>query len=135
MELFETKHRTPSINLAALIDILFLLIIFFVVSSLIIGDSGLKLVLPFNDGKNTQASGMPILEMGEDQKVTLQGKLVREQNLQTKLSALHKKSGKGILLLNIDRKVQHGRVVRLMNLVKESGFHHIVFGTQSAKPP
>ena len=36
--------------------------------------------------------------------------------------------------MNIDRKVPHGRVVRLMNLVRESGFQHIVFGTQSSRP-
>ena len=48
MQLFETKRRTPSISLAALIDILFLLIIFFVVSSRIIGESGVKLVLPYD---------------------------------------------------------------------------------------
>ena len=36
--------------------------------------------------------------------------------------------------MNIDRKVPHGRVVSLMNLVRESGFKHIVFGTQSSRP-
>ena len=135
MELFETKHRTPTINLAALIDILFLLIIFFVVSSRIIGDSGIKLVLPYNEGKNSRASGLPVLEMGANQKILLQGEPVLKQDLQETLHVLHEKIGKDSILLNIDRKVPHGRVVRLMNQVKQSGFHRIVFGTQSAHPP
>lgn len=135
MELFERKHRTPNINLTALIDILFLLIIFFVVSSRIVGDSGIKLVLPFNASKYTQAPVMPLLEMGADQKMSLQGESVLEKNLQKKLQTLNNKNGEGSLLLNIDRKVPHGRVVRLMNQVKQSGFHRIVFGTQSAHPP
>ena len=113
MQLFETKRRTPSISLAALIDILFLLIIFFVVSSRIIGESGVKLVLPYDKSKRNPLT---------------------EKQLPDALRELKKTHARGGLLMNIDRKVPHGRVVRLMNLVRESGFQHIVFGTQSSRP-
>ena len=133
MQLFETKRRTPSISLAALIDILFLLIIFFVVSSRIIGESGVKLVLPYDKSKSSVAVEMPMLEMSVDRKLMLQGNPLTETQLPDALREL-KKTARGGLLMNIDRKVPHGRVVRLMNLVRESGFQHIVFGTQSTRP-
>ena len=134
MQLFETKRRTPAINLAALIDILFLLIIFFVVSSRIIGESGVKLVLPYDKSKSSVTVEMPLLEMSAVGKLFLQGKPVSEKKLAAALRRLKKENVKASLLMNIDRKVPHGRVVRLMSVVRESGFHHIVFGTQSAQP-
>ena len=134
MQLFETKRRTPSISLAALIDILFLLIIFFVVSSRIIGESGVKLVLPYDKSKRSVALEMPMLEMSTDSKLMLQGNPLTEKQLPDALRDLKKTHARGGLLMNIDRKVPHGRVVRLMNLVRESGFQHIVFGTQSTRP-
>ena len=134
MQLFETKRRTPSISLAALIDILFLLIIFFVVSSRIIGESGVKLVLPYDKSKSSVAVEMPMLEMSADSKLMLQGNPLTEKQLPDALQELKKTHARGGLLMNIDRKVPHGRVVRLMNLVRESGFQHVVFGTQSTRP-
>ena len=134
MKLFETKQRTPTINLAALIDILFLLIIFFVVSSKIIGETGIKLELPYHDGKSDKTPALPVLEMDAEEKIHLEGKLVGEQDLPEILRSLQKKERKKALLLNIDRKVPHGRVISLMNHVRNAGFHRLVFGTQSAKP-
>ena len=134
MQLFETKRRIPSINLAALIDILFLLIIFFVVSSRIIGESGVKLVLPYDKEKSSVAVEMPVLVMSANEQLTLQGKPVQEKELAKTLRVLKDQNIKGSLLMNIDRKVSHGRVVRLMSLVRESGFQRIIFGTQSKQP-
>ena len=133
MQLFETKSRTPAINLAALIDILFLLIIFFVVSSRIIGESGVKLVLPYDKSKSSVTMEMPLLEMSAEEKLLLQGKPVSEKKLVKALRRLKKENPKASLLMNIDRKVPHGRVVRLMSVVRDSGFQHIVFGTQLKK--
>ena len=134
MQLFETKRRTPSISLAALIDILFLLIIFFVVTSRIIDESGVELVLPYDKSKSSVAEEMPMLEMSTNSKLMLQGNPLTEKQLPDALRELKKSNARGGLLMNIDRKVSHGRVVRLMNLVRESGFQYIVFGTQSSRP-
>ena len=111
-----------------------LLIIFFVVSSRIIGESGVKLVLPYDKSKSSVAVEMPMLEMSADSKLMLQGNPLTEKQLPDALQKLKKTHARGGLLMNIDRKVPHGRVVRLMNLVRESGFQHIVFGTQSSRP-
>ena len=134
MKLFKTNQRTPKINLAALIDILFLLIIFFVVSSKIIGETGVKLELPYHDGEIDKTPALPVLEMDAQEKIHLEGKRVGEQDLTEILRSLQKKERKNALLLKIDRKVSHGRVISLMNYVRNAGFHRIVFGTQSAKP-
>ena len=108
MQLFETKRRTPSINLAALIDILFLLIIFFIVSSRIIGESGVKLVLPYDKRKSSVAAEMPVLSMSANEQLIFQGKPVQEKELSKILRILKDKKNKGSLLMNIDRKVSHG---------------------------
>ena len=133
MKLFETKQRTPTINLAALIDILFLLIIFFVVSSKIIGETGVKLELPYHHGNSDKTPALSVLEMNAEEEIHLEGELVGEQDLHKKLRLLQKKERKKALLLKIDRKVPHGRVISLMNHVRNAGFHRLVFGTQTAQ--
>ncbi|MEC8184227.1 MAG: biopolymer transporter ExbD, partial [SAR324 cluster bacterium] len=95
---------------------------------------GVKLVLPYDKSKIFVAEEMPMLEMSADRKLMLQGNPLTEKQLPNALRELKKSNARGGLLMNIDRKVPHGRVVRLMNLVRESGFQHIVFGTQSTRP-
>ena len=65
---------------------------------------------------------------------TLTKGVFSEKKLAEALRQLKNENVKGSLLMNIDRKVPHGRVVRLMSVVRELGFQHIVFGTQSAQP-
>ena len=72
--------------------------------------------------------------MSANEQLTLQGKPVQEKELAKALRVLKDQNIKGSLLMNIDRKVSHGIVVRLMSLVRESGFQRIIFGTQSKKP-
>ena len=84
--------------------------------------------------KSSVASKMPTLVMSANEQLTLQGNPVQEKELPKTLRVLKNQSLKGSLLMKIDRNVSHGRVVRLMSLVRESGFQHIIFGTQSNQP-
>ena len=100
MQLFETKRRTPAINLAALIDILFLLIIFFVVSSRIIGESGVKLVLPYDKSKSSVTVEMPLLEMSAEGKLQIINAEVPLANIHDYATALKAmSSGRGMYSL------------------------------------
>ena len=89
-------------------------------------------IVGFEDPEEVRAQQKKVTE----EKLTklLEEKDKLEKKLREALRLLKNENAKGSLLMNIDRKVPHGRVVRLMSVVRESGFQHIVFGTQSAKP-
>jgi len=133
MELFEKPKRKPGINLTPLIDILFILIIFFVVSSKISSESGVDMQLPESkQGKPTVISE-PVLSMDKQGIIRVEDSVVALDELRTFLSALQKKRTTKTLILNIDQRVEHGVVIRIMDDAKNSGFQKIMFGTQPSQ--
>ncbi|MBF0238578.1 MAG: biopolymer transporter ExbD [SAR324 cluster bacterium] len=131
MQLFEKQKTRPSINLTPLIDILFLLIIFFVVSSKIIGDSGIGIVLPQSSQGESAPVTLPMLLIDANQTIWLNGTSVKMEELIPKLGDLRKAVITETLILNVDKRVPHGIVIQLMDDAKKSGFRKIVFGTES----
>jgi len=132
MQLFKKNKHKPSINLTPLIDILFILIIFFVVSSKIIGETGIRLILPNSQQGKTTTSTIPILSITSNQELFLDEKKISKPELAAALQQLLKDHSKASLILNIDQKVPHGFVILIMDTAKTAGIQKIVFGT---KPP
>ncbi len=130
MQLFQKQRRKPAIILTPLIDILFILIIFFVVSSRIIGDSGIGVVLPKSGQGKDSVSFLPTLMVTSDEQLILNDEPVTWENLAEALQKILEDTPNSPLILNIDERVAHGRVVGLMDQAKEVGFQQIVFGTQ-----
>ncbi len=129
MRLFERTKRKPILNLTPLIDILFILIIFFVVSSKIIDNQGVGVVLPESDQGQEQPVNLPVLTMTSDQQLRLNDAPVSQAELAPALLRL--KDPRKTLILKIDERIPHGTVIELMDLVKSSGFQKIAFGTES----
>jgi len=128
MQLFERTKRKPIINLTPLIDILFILIIFFVVSSKIIGNQGVGVVLPESNQGQEQPVNLPVLTMTSEQQLFLNESPIAQETLRSALLRL--KTPRNTLILNIDERIPHGTVIELMELVKATGFQKIAFGTK-----
>jgi len=128
MQLFERKRRTPGVSLTPLIDILFLLIIFFVVSSRLESEFGVGMQLPESvQGQSNTAT--LVLEMQESGDVLLDSVRTSRDALPQALGELREKRPKeDLLTLKIDRRIAHGEVVALMDLAREAGFQKVAFG-------
>ena len=133
MQLFEKKTRKPGINVTSLIDILFILIIFFVVSSKIIGESGVGLVLPNSKQGTPTSLTLPVLSVDAEQQLRLNDILLSSEELPQALQKVIKTTSSQTLILNIDKRVAHGQVIHVMDQAKSAGFHKIIFGTQTSQ--
>ncbi len=128
MELFEKKRRTPSVSLTPLIDILFLLIIFFVVSSRLDSEFGVGMELPESAQGQNEVQVELVLEMNADGKILLDNTALATEQLPDALRTLHASEGDRPLTLKIDRRVEHGKVVELMDVAQAAGFQKVSFG-------
>jgi biopolymer transport protein ExbD len=118
------------ISIAPLIDIVFLLLIFFMLTSHFETISGIDIRLPdiTEKGKDRSDDNVVVVldKAGtcylQEEKVTLQDLYVRLQQMtqENKIS----------LMLQADRDVRHGLVVRVMDLAKNAGVNSIVIAAQ-----
>ena len=128
-----SKGRSEEIRLgiAPLIDIVFLLLIFFMVTSHFDVASGIRIRLPkaskkiFNEEKNK--INLIIDKSGH---AYLEGKKVDVETLQKRLQHFGSKKGPFHLILQADKDVSHGKVVEIMDIAQAAGFRSIIIAAR-----
>jgi len=128
---FSTKpKRRIIINITSLIDVLFLLLIFFIVSSTFLEQPGMQLDLP--QARERQAVRMEgyTVFITTDERVFLNEELVSLDDLPERLEAIAPETEELGLILKADENVRYGLVVEVMDMVKQSGIEKLVVATE-----
>jgi len=133
MQFLEKKRRKVIINITSLIDVLFLLLIFFMVSSTFVEQPGLKLELPETKSATTEKIKELMLEINANEKMFLNQELVSIENLEEEFKKILPSLEEKSLVLKADKNVPHGTVVKVMDLAKLSGLEKLIIATQIAK--
>ena len=128
---FRTKRkRKVMINITSLIDVLFLLLIFLMVSSTFLEQPGIKLELPHAQSAVVLEQKEYTLFVDKAGKVFLNNAEVLSGDLETKLKEVLPKMKDGSLVLKADQDISHGFVVKIMDIVKKSGVKKLIIGTK-----
>ena len=118
------------ISIASLIDIIFLLLIFFMLTSHFEIISGIDIRLPDISEKGRDLSDDTIVVvLDKAGNCYLQEEKVSLKDLHLRLQQMTKKQ-KIRLMLQADRDVRHGLVVRIMDLANNAGVNSIVIAAQ-----
>ena len=117
----------PELNITPLIDVVLMLVIFFMISTSFIFQPGILIQLPHADHSDTTTP------RGAGIMITSEGDIYFEQ-LRTTIdeleSHLSRYPDKSILLIKADQSVAHGIVVQTMNRAKNAGFQRIAIATR-----
>jgi len=133
MQFLEKKRRKVIINITSLIDVLFLLLIFFMVSSTFVEQPGMKLELPETKSATTEKIKELILEINADESMILNQEAIKLENLEEKFKQLLPSLEEKSLVLKADKNVPHGTVVKVMDIAKLSGLEKLVIATRVAQ--
>ncbi len=123
---FRTKETLKTgINIASLVDMLFLLLIFFVVTSTFVEQPSISLDLP--TAKHSDTAKLEDLVVTIDRKgmLYLKARPVTELELREAFSKAITERKDTILILKADGDVSYGRVVTVMDIARGTGLKRI----------
>lgn len=132
---FQRKQsEEPRIDLTPMVDVVFLLLIFFMISTTFVESPGISIKLP-------EASSQPVDREPKEIKVYLSKEgdiyhLDREISLDDFKQLLGKHQSEAELttiLLLADQESRHGKVVTLMDLARDAGFVKLAIATEQRK--
>ncbi len=123
------RYIKPVINIASLVDVLFLLLIFFMVTSAFVEQPNIKLELPSTSHSEVSRVERTVLTIARDGQLFLKEKPVDKQNLEKELRRVLLDTGEEILVLKADKMVPYGDVVAIMDDAKGAGFKKIIAPT------
>ena len=131
MRFRKAKEEEPRLGITPLIDVVFLLLIFFMLTSHFHVASGIPIRLP-KIAQKTYDTGDKKIIMIVDKKnrIYLEGEKVDIKQLADRLRDLIKEKGLAHLILQADRDVRHGKVVQIMDIAKREGVSSIIIAAQ-----
>ncbi|RJQ48746.1 MAG: biopolymer transporter ExbD [Gammaproteobacteria bacterium] len=137
MNLRTPRREEPGLDLIPLIDVVFMLLIFFMVTTTFNRDSGLQIELPTADVEQTEpkADTIEITIDAEGRYYVNQQALINTQ-MDTLKRAIEQTAGEHRdmpFIISADAKTPHQAVVSAMDAAAQLGFVRITFATQQAK--
>lgn len=138
MKLRSQRVSDPDVNLTPLIDVVFLLLIFFMVSTTFDKESELSIELPNAEGELLQKQTLQV-EVSIDAKgnYAINNERIINTQLDTLKAAIVKIAGdkRDIpMIISADGQATHQSVVKAMDAARQLGFTRLTFATRLSVP-
>jgi biopolymer transport protein ExbD len=126
MRFLKKSEEEFSINLPSMTDIIFLLLIFFMVAT-VLKDSARRLDVQLPEARSGQVAEARLLtiEMAADGAISLNGELVTQEQLEQQLQPTGAAEGQRSAVIKADKRLTYGKVIEVMGLCQASGIGDI----------
>ena len=127
------RDEEIALELTPLIDMVFQLLIFFLLTTTFavnVKEGGIEVDLP--RAKSAQIPAMSrhvVIAILKDGRMVVGGESMTENALREKLIQVHKENPKTMVVVQADRTVEHGSVVRAMDMAVDVGLKSLAIAT------
>jgi len=124
MKFAQTSNKNPTIEITPLIDIVFILVIFFVATSKITDSQFLDLDLPSTESFNIEGSSISNqIYVFNDNRVIFNNNSYTVNNDDLKNALLNELIVEDTIILSIEGDVTHKITIELMDFLQKNSFH------------
>ena len=116
----DQSRRRVSLDISPLLDVVFLLLIFFLVTTTFMPDASMDLELPESTTATQSEVAATVVTVGEDGGVQIDGDSVSMQELERTIAALLPEEREKITV-RADARVDYGVIVRIIDALRNAG--------------
>jgi biopolymer transport protein ExbD len=129
---FSAKEDKENIevNLTPLIDVVFLLLIFFMVSTTFIYSNSIDVNLPAAKGDETSVSENIRVVLTQSGAINIDGTQFAENQVEAQLAEMKRNKPESTVIIEADKNVTHGRVVFVMDASRKAGFEKFAIAVE-----
>ena len=138
MQLSNGRPRRVALDLTPLIDVVLMLVLFFMLTTTFVLSPGVQVDLPQGSSLQQQRESDALITITKDGAVYFQDAQVSLETLQAVLQRAQSQQPRLRVVIKADTLVQHGRVVEVMDMAKLVGIERLAIATapkQAAPQP
>ena len=117
------------IELAPMVDIIFLLVAYFLINSTLIKNPAIKIELPKSETANAEAQRQIMIHVSKNNKIYLNGKTITLQQLPIQLKKIVKDKDKANVIIKGDKDANYQSIVTVMDYIHQLGITHFNLAT------
>ncbi len=133
---FQRKQSNdePRIDMTPMVDVVFLLLIFFMISTTFVESPGISIKLPEASSQTVDREPKEIkIYLSSAGDIFYQDKKISIDEFRELLAEHQSAADQTTILLLADQESRHGKVVTLMDLARDAGFVKLAIATEQRK--
>ena len=131
MNFSENNHQIlPEINIVSLIDVVLLMLIFFMLTTSFVATPGLQVKLPKASSEIIKSRDRLEVHITKEGQFYLNNTKMRLSKLKSALEAKARESKDRVLIIHADEMARHGTVVKVMDMAKSLGLEDMAIATR-----
>lgn len=131
--IFKKIKNSPIINMAPLIDMVFLLLIFFMVTTNLTQQTGIEIKKPKAVNSKLLPRKNIIISVGKDEEIYIEENKITMESISDKVQELLLKEPDSIVIIMADIETKMGLAVDIMDECKKTGIQRLAIATSYEK--
>ena len=130
MKIFAKKNKSIEFNIAPLIDIVFLLLIFFMLASEFTDFKTIDMASPINSNQDIESSKPLLVKLSSDGKIKIKEVLIDFSILEKKVINLKKNQTDTKVIISTPEKTEINLLMKVMDIIRIGGIDNIALITE-----
>ena len=130
MKVFAKKNKNIEFNIAPLIDIVFLLLIFFMLASEFTDFKTIDMATPINSDQDIESSKPLLVKLSSDGKIKIKEVLIDLSSLEKKVINLKKNQTDTKVIISTPEKTEINLLMKVMDIIRIGGIDNIALITE-----
>ena len=124
-------EEEPGIDLTPMLDVVFIMLIFFIVTSSFIKESGVEVNRPQAETAAAQDTGNILIDVTADVQVWLEKQVVDVRSVRAHVERMRQEQPEGVVVVQADQDARTGLVVKVMDQARLAGVPDVVLAAST----
>lgn len=126
----EPEDEGGGIDLTPMLDVVFIMLIFFIVTATFVKEAGVDVLRPAATTAERQDLANILIAVTEDDKVWIDGNQVDPRDMATLIKRLHAENPQGSVVIQADRESTHKTLKLVMDAVQQAGVGQVAVAAE-----
>jgi biopolymer transport protein ExbD len=120
------------INLTPMLDVVFIMLIFFIVTASFVKESGIDVNRPDAATATVKERGNILVAITDSNQVWIDRRQVDVRSVRANIERLHAENPQGSVVIQADRNSKNGLLVQVMDAARQAGVFNVSIAAQEA---
>ena len=119
------QESENEINLTPMLDVVFIMLIFFIVVASFVSEAGIEVNRPEASIKPVPESESILIAIEQDNEIWIGRRLIDPRAIRANLERMHAENPNAVVVIQADRKSSNNSLVRVMDASRQAGIYNI----------
>ncbi len=124
------QEDDAEINMTPMLDIVFIMLIFFIVTAVFVKESGVTVIKPEGESIVLQRNVSILIAVNDNDEVWINRQKVELDSIRTAVEKLHAENPKGSVAIQTDVESKAGLALKVYDAVRDAGVERIAFAME-----